>query len=390
MGKRILVLNYEYPPVGGGAGVIARHIAEGLAAKGHQITVVTTWFHGEKEETLENNLRIIRLKCRRKLMFRSNPIEMLSWIRETKKYLRQGLKAGDYDLCMAHFAMPGGEVAKLLLKKFRIPYIIVSHGHDIPWFFPRQMFFYHLLTFPRIRSICRKAERIVLQSWEMKDNADRFTGSDHATKNIIIYNGCDTTIFRPDAEKKSEVFKILFVGRLVRQKDPLTFLKAVKLFSEKFPEFMVHILGDGPLRRKMEKFVTDNGLEERVRFAGWVDKGRMLEECQSAHIKVSPSLVEGMSVAVMESLACGQYIITTPVSENKRVIRESVSGEIFKLRDHEDIARKLEDFYISKFASGYEVPKAVVEDFRKNFDWSSAVSAYEALINEITATPTLQ
>lgn len=63
---RLLILNYEYPPLGGGAGVITQKIAEGLAKKGHQITVVTTWFEGQSEDSSSDNLRIMRLKSRRK------------------------------------------------------------------------------------------------------------------------------------------------------------------------------------------------------------------------------------------------------------------------------------------------------------------------------------
>lgn len=62
---KLLILNYEYPPLGGGAGVITQNIAEGLSKLGHEISVVTTWFQGEKEvEIVNDNLKIIRLKSK--------------------------------------------------------------------------------------------------------------------------------------------------------------------------------------------------------------------------------------------------------------------------------------------------------------------------------------
>ena len=45
----LLILNYEYPPLGGGAGVVTKTIAEGLSAKGHKVTVVSTWFQGKED-----------------------------------------------------------------------------------------------------------------------------------------------------------------------------------------------------------------------------------------------------------------------------------------------------------------------------------------------------
>ena len=66
---KLLILNYEYPPLGGGAGVITQNIAEGLAKLGHDVSVVTTWFQGEQEvEIVNDNLKIIRLKSKRKYL----------------------------------------------------------------------------------------------------------------------------------------------------------------------------------------------------------------------------------------------------------------------------------------------------------------------------------
>ena len=70
----LLVLNYEYPPLGGGAGVITQNISKGLASRGHKITVITTWFENEPEEFTDKNLRVIRLKSKRKKVFQSNPL----------------------------------------------------------------------------------------------------------------------------------------------------------------------------------------------------------------------------------------------------------------------------------------------------------------------------
>ncbi|MBN1253177.1 MAG: glycogen/starch synthase, partial [Bacteroidales bacterium] len=58
---KILILNYEYPPLGGGAGVVSQYHAKGLAEKGHNVTVISTWYKGEAEIETKNNLKIVRL-----------------------------------------------------------------------------------------------------------------------------------------------------------------------------------------------------------------------------------------------------------------------------------------------------------------------------------------
>ncbi|HRW22678.1 MAG TPA: glycosyltransferase, partial [Bacteroidales bacterium] len=150
---KLLVLNYEYPPLGGGAGQISKSISEGLALLGHDITVLTTWYEALAETETLNNVKIIRLKSKRKFVYRSNPFEMTSWIYHAKKFLKEHLKTEKYDLVFANFALPGGEVAYSIKLKFRIPYVIISHGHDIPWFAPEQMIWYHIFTYHWIRTI---------------------------------------------------------------------------------------------------------------------------------------------------------------------------------------------------------------------------------------------
>lgn len=374
---KILLLNYEYPPIGAGAGVISRHIAEGLSGRGHPVTVITTWFPGESEKDDSENLKIIRLRSKRKYIYKSDIFEMLSWAKESKKFLSEYCKNNLFDIVFANFSLPGGDVAFFLKKNFGFPYVVISHGHDIPWFFPSQMMLYHALTYRWIKRICMASERNFIQSDAMKKNIDRFTGKGNENKNVLIPNGSDFDNFKPDHSRKSENFKIIFVGRLVKQKDPFTFLKAIKLFALTNKDFTVHVIGDGPLKKKMEYYVNRNNLWKKVVFKGWLSKDEVLKEYQSSHIKIAPSLEEGMSISIMESIACGQYVLTTPVSENASLIQEHVTGEIVKLRDYKDIADRLQKFYFDKFITGYSIPDEYLEKHKDKYGWDSIAASYE-------------
>ncbi|MBI5218330.1 MAG: glycosyltransferase family 4 protein [Bacteroidia bacterium] len=387
---RILLLNYEYPPLGAGAGVISQHIAEGLAGLGNNVTVVTTWFPGEKEEEALENLKIIRLKSKRKFIYKSNIFEMLSWARESKLFLGEYCKKESFDICFANFTLPGGDVALYLKRTFKLPFVIISHGHDVPWFFPEQMLFYHIPVYFRVKKICIESEANFVQTNPMKKNIDRFLGNKRKEKNIIIPNGGDYKKFKPDYSKKSSRFKIIFVGRLVKQKDPFTFLKAIKVFAKMNDDFLVHIIGDGPLKKKMQYYINRNNLHENVKFSGWLTKEKIIEEYQSANLKVAPSLEEGMSISIMESLACGQYVMTTPVSENPTLIREQINGELFNLRDYREIADKIQKFYYDKFIRGYHVPEEFLMQQKSEYDWDNIVKKYDetlsGIVNKINRT----
>lgn len=374
---RLLILNYEYPPIGGGAGVITQNIAEGLALLGHKVTVVTTWYTGEKEFTEKDNLSIFRLKCKRKYNYQSNPIEMLSWIFASKKFLNKHLLTEQYDICIANFALPGGEVAYCMKLKFKLDYVIISHGHDIPWFMPEQMMWYHAFTYHWIRKICIHSKRNYVQSEYMKTNIDQFLGSHFNYKNKIIFNGWDSSIFKPNYELRSKIFTILFPGRLVPQKDPITFLKAIKLVSKQISNFRVHILGDGKLRSKMQDFVTNNNLTDIVSFKLWVDKEIMLKEYQSSCLTVLPSINEGMSIATLEALSSGHFVIVTDVSHNRYLIKEDINGFFVRKSDPKDISEKILLYYHQKFLNNYIIDDKYIEQFNTTFEWKIIVKNYE-------------
>ena len=380
---KILILNYEYPPLGGGAGVCSKYEAEGLSVTGNFVTVLTTWFEGENEISETENLKLIRLKSKRKYKYKSNPIEMVSWVKLAKKYSDKNFKTNEFDICIANFAIPGAIVAKHLKITRKIPYIIISHGQDIPFFFPKQMLKYHLITYFWIKNLVKNSEKLILLSNEMKINADKFVGQKNISKNIIIPNGCNTDIFKADFAKKSSKFKIIFVGRLVEQKSPFTFLKAIKILKAKNINFSVNILGDGDLRKKMEEFVIKNKISENVNFKGWVTKEEILEEYQSAQLQVISSDDEAMSIAALESLACGLYVISTPVSGNTELIKSNENGAFFDFRNHNQLADKILDFYNSKYLKKFEVDKTKLEIFRKKYDWQNIVCQYNELFKNI-------
>ena len=79
-------------------------------------------------------------------------------------------------------------VAKNVYEKFNIPYIVISHGHDIPFIFPKQMMKYHLVTYFWLKSIFGSAAKTVLLTKEMKAAADKFLGKNKAQNNVIIPN----------------------------------------------------------------------------------------------------------------------------------------------------------------------------------------------------------
>ncbi|MEZ5054399.1 MAG: hypothetical protein R2807_06505 [Chitinophagales bacterium] len=129
-------------------------------------------------------MTIIRLKAKRKVSFQSNPYEMYDWMMKAKEYCLSHFSSTDFQICLANFSLPGGYVANALNQKWKLPYVILSHGHDIPWFSPKQMFFWHLLYFPIKTSDACCKNCCINQS--IKTGSIKIIGSQHENKIEVI------------------------------------------------------------------------------------------------------------------------------------------------------------------------------------------------------------
>ncbi|MBN2214125.1 MAG: glycosyltransferase family 4 protein [Bacteroidales bacterium] len=380
---RLLILNYEYPPLGGGAGVCAQYHAEGLARLGYAVTVVTTWFKGEEDIENKDNLTIIRLHSRRRKIYRSNPAAMLSWAFRTIKYVSRNLNKLKPDLVMAHFAIPGGIPAVSLKIRKKLPYIVVSHGQDIPWFNPKELLFYHMILYLPIRYICRQAKQIVSLTDMRMSQVKNLVGARHQHKCLVIPNGCDTDFFTPSyADREKDTLTLLFTGRLTRQKDPFILLKALALLEESEVPFRLEIIGDGPLKKKMMQYVRQKGYAEKVRFAGWVSKDEIRTCYRQSDLLVVCSLDEGMSLAILEAMATGLYIVTTPVSGTGEQIIAGVNGETYPYRDSPALAKVIEAFYRNHFLPRKKIPQDVLEKQRHEISWEKVIKKIDVLLQK--------
>lgn len=375
---RILILNYEYPPIGGGAGIVTKHLAEEFIKLGHQITILTTWFEGETENYKHNNYEIIRLKSKRKSTFQSNPFEMYDWIKKSKQYFNKNNIQGKFDVCLANFTLPGGEVALFLKQKFNLPYIILSHGHDIPWAFPKQMLLWHTLSYFWIKKICTQSAYNIILSDELKTMADNLVPS-NKSKNIIINNGLQIQDF--NKQFSGDILKIIFIGRLVEQKNPMLFLESINHLKDLNIPYQVAIYGDGDLRKNMELYVQKNKLEQ-IYFKGKVNHNDVMNALKNADILISSSKSEGMALAILEALSFGVYVVATNTSGNNKLVIEHVNGNIVKEANASIITTKITDFYHQKFTKNYTYPIDYIKQLQAQFSWQGIAKQYIDLLTK--------
>lgn len=119
---------------------------------------------------------------------------------------------------------------------------------------------------------------------------------------------------------------VLVFSRLNRMKGVEYFLDAVALLAEKFPSVRFVIAGDGGNRQALEERAGSLGIASRVVFTGFrTDIPALLSE---ATLSVLPSLSEGLSNSLLESMAAGVPVVAASVGGNVEIVEDGISGRL--------------------------------------------------------------
>jgi glycosyltransferase involved in cell wall biosynthesis len=120
------------------------------------------------------------------------------------------------------------------------------------------------------------------------------------SKILTIYNGLDFMMYSDTKAIYNETMvKILFVGRLDEQKDPITLLQAAKEVLKDESEVIFTLVGDGEKYNDCELFIKDNNLENNVCLAGW--QSDMSRYYKSHHIFITSSIYEAFGLVFLEA-----------------------------------------------------------------------------------------
>jgi glycosyltransferase involved in cell wall biosynthesis len=365
---RILVLNYEYPPLGGGAGNATYFLSREWGRMGINTDIITTWFKGLDEITHESDtVTVYRIKSRRKQASQSNPREMISYILKAYKKANKLFADNHYDLTIAFFSIPCGIVSYRLYKRFKIPYYVLLRGGDVPGFLGKELERMHTLTIPITKLVWKHATRIIANSRRLADLADK-TAAQLGRTVEMIPNGVDTTQFFPDAIKQQSAFTFLFAGRFAKQKNLVLLLQQFDIALQQCNAQLI-IAGDGPERETLIALCNSSEhLSHNVKIRSWVQKSELLSLYQSAHCFINPSIDEGMPNAVLEAMACGLPVIASNIGGNNELVVHGKNGFLFNLSEPDSLSHYiLEVIRSDVFISMSVASRKLVED---HYSWT--------------------
>lgn len=375
---KLVLINYEYPPLGGGAGNATAELARSFVQAGHEVTVLTSGFGSQVGTECMGDLQIIRLRSLRRSVDRSSTREMFSYVWHAWRALPALLRRIQPDGLIVFFTLPCGPLGWYAHKRGATPYIVSLRGGDVPGLVP-QIAFMQMLLSPIRRVVLRSALAVVANSRGLADLSQR---SDRVRVDVIP-NGVDTDFFRPPGPSATihPELRVLFVGRFHDQKNLFVLLKqfaaAVQACERPITLTMV---GDGPQREALETYSRSFPERAVVEFRGWLDKPALRDMYRSADIFVNPSLYEGMPNTVLEAMASGLPVIASDIPGNNELIRSNETGLLFDLATPEQLR-----IYLQQLSGDAELRRRLGAQARRrvaaHYSWSATAKQYSELFS---------
>ena len=331
--RRILVLNYEFPPIGGGGGAVSEQLSAFLAARGYEVRVQTAGFRDLPHHEQRDGYQLFRTAGLRRHADRCSVPEMFLYLMTNLWPVLRHVFFWKPDLIHVHFAVPTGVLAWLANRLARVPYVLTVHLGDVPGAQPEQTDGLFRILKPFTVPIWRRAARITAVSDFVRGLGERAYGREVTT----IYNGI-TLPDPPDPSERSQT-RLFFAGRFNPQKNLPFLIEVLAVLPD--ADWVCDLVGDGTEMAAVRQRRDQLGLRDRVHLHGWLARGEVQEKMAASDILVMPSLSEGFPVVAVEALAFGLAIVGSNIGGLADIVIDGDNGFLVPVNDTEAFAAAL-------------------------------------------------
>lgn len=206
-------------------------------------------------------------------------------------------------------------------------------------------------------------------------------------KIMTILNGVDTDKFCPSKNEKkinsqqpNLSFCIGNIARLVEVKDHKNLINSCVKLIDSNKKFKLIVVGDGPLRIKLEKEVEKLNIQNYVKFMG--SRNDISELLKGFDIFVLSSISEGISITLLEAMASGLPVVATNVGGNPEVVVDGVTGYLVPPENPDLLAEKLE-ILLGDSGLRFQLGQAGRERVLQKFSIKKTAQEYEKLYSDL-------
>lgn len=383
---RLLTVSSLYPnPAQPTHGVFVETRLRHLVAAGDVTATVIApvpWFPGRTPpraavpaEEQRHGLRVLhpRFVAPPGLGMISNPFTLE---RAARAAIGRLLAAGErFDAIDAHYLYPDGVAAVRLGSRFGLPVVMTARGSDTSQLpdhaIPRRL----------ILDAIARADALIAVSAGLKSGLVAL-GAPEA-KVTVLRNGVDLALFRPVADRHAARAELglgdgpvlLSVGHLIPRKGHHLTIAALAAL----PGHTLLIAGDGPERSALLALADQAGVADRLRLLGPQPQARLPALYSAADVMVLASSREGWANVLLESMACGTPVVTTPAWGAREAVAAPEAGLV------------LDEGSATAIAAGVRQVLAAAPDagatrrYAERFSWDATTEGQRALFRAVLA-----
>jgi len=322
------------------------------------------------------------------LLFLQAPFLFISMLINTIKII----KNDRIKVIHAHWFFPQGLIAALCTKYFKIKSMVTIHAGGI-------------LALNSIPLIKRPISNFILKNTTivisvssfgknlLKDMVSKRFRSVVENKLKVIPMGVYTKRFniKKDKQKLKEKYgiknkwAILFIGRLAEKKGVKYLIKALPLIKNL--NYILLIIGEGPLKKDLIRNVNKLNLNEKVKFLGYVSEKEKIDYLLLSNILIVPSITtkkgdtEGLPAVIMEGVSTHIPIIATDVGGIRDIIKNNVNGILIEEKNSKQIVEKIGYIIDNKKFREKLIKNAKLTS--KNYDWRKISKKNIILLNKL-------
>ncbi|GLJ80608.1 glycosyltransferase [Microbacterium imperiale] len=332
-----------FAPDVNGAARFAERLSAGLAARGHDVHIVTPSVKHSQSGTFTENIEGVDLTVHRLPGWRWYPHDWLRFVLpwRSKHYARRVLDEVKPDVVHSQSHIVIGRGLTREARKRGIPVVATNHvmAENVIDFTTLPPFLDKIIiklcwddarrTFEMSRAVTTPTRKAA----EFLESTIDISGV------IPISCGIDKRNYTPDLTPR-EHRRVLFVGRLTTEKHVEVTLQAVAKLA---PELDVHfdIVGGGDQRRNLEQTAQQLGITDRVTFYGRTDEAQLRAAYTRADVFAIASIAELQSIATMEAMASGLPVVAADAVALPHLVQSGVNGYLFEPGNVDDLADKL-------------------------------------------------
>ncbi len=376
----ILIVNYEFPPIGGGGSKASFELSRRLVAAGHAVTVLTGRSGGMKKTEVLDGVTIRRVFSWRKSIHDCGLRGALTFLVAALPALRRLLASERFDIIHYFFGLPSGVLSLYSHGVRTVPYVISLRGSDVPGYDRDSLTLrvLHRALRPLTRHLWRNAAAVTAVSAGLRRLAAIACPTVEDIR--VIHNGVDALATASRRlQRDPDLIRINCVARLIPRKGIDSLIRALAVLGR--PDVVLHVIGTGPSLDALRALALELGIARQVVFHGYCDPDTVSQLNENADIFALPTHSEAFANVLLEAMAASLPIVASRVGGIPEAVVDTETGILVEPRDAIMLAAALErlcDDSSLRRRMGDAGYRRVVEQF----SWDANARRFEALFRE--------